>query len=154
MWSVDNPGKAEIDPATGKLVPLSNGTVTIRATSAYNPLVYDEFEVDISNQGEIVRIKYMPGTQDVVDNMPGDSIGTGTVVLSTQVPVREGYQFVGWATDDESSPLGERYIFFNNGYCYEYSHSWMRGESIDELYVYDPNEMIIYYGEFTPVRHP
>ena len=45
-------------------------------------------------------------------------------------------------------------FFFNNGYRYEYSHGWMRGESIDELYVYDPNEMIIYYGEFTPILHP
>ena len=59
-----------------------------------------------------------------------------------------------WATDDESSPLGEKYIFFNNDYRYEYSHGWMRGESLDKLYIYDPNEMIIYCGEFTPVLHP
>ncbi len=102
LWSVSDPSKAEIDPTTGKLVPLSDGTVTVRATSAHNPTVYGEFDVAISNQGNVVKITYNPGTEDLVTNMPGDSIGTGTVVLSTQVPKRTGYQFLGWATDDES----------------------------------------------------
>lgn len=59
-----------------------------------------------------------------------------------------------WATDDESTPLGEIYTFFNNGYRYEYWHGWYRGMPYDHLYVYDPNEKLIYFREFSPVLHP
>lgn len=102
IWSVNDTSKAEIDRATGKLVPLSDGTVTIKATSTYNPRNYAEFDVTISNQGNMVTITYMPGTSDTVTNMPSSDTGIGTIVLSTQVPQREGHQFLGWATDDET----------------------------------------------------
>lgn len=58
-----------------------------------------------------------------------------------------------WVTDDSSTPLGEKYTFFNNGYRYEYFDGWSRGERVELLYVYDPNENIVYYGDFTPVLH-
>ena len=56
-----------------------------------------------------------------------------------------------WVTDDESSPLGEKYTFLNNGYRYEFYHGWKHGEQLELLYVYDPNEEMIYCGDFTPV---
>ena len=57
-----------------------------------------------------------------------------------------------WWTDDESSPLGEKYTFFNNGYRYEYYHGWSRGEQLEELFVYDPDETLVYSGDFEPVH--
>lgn len=57
-----------------------------------------------------------------------------------------------WGTDDESSPLGEKYTFFNNGYRYEYYHGWSKGRMFEDLYVYDSNETMIYSGYFIPVE--
>ena len=56
-----------------------------------------------------------------------------------------------WVTDDESTPLGEKYTFFNNGYQYEFYHGWSRGGQLENLYVSDPNENEIYSGCFSPV---
>jgi hypothetical protein len=57
-----------------------------------------------------------------------------------------------WWTDDESSPLGEKYTFFNKGYRYEYYHGWSRGGQLEMLYVYDSGENLLYYGNFEPVQ--
>lgn len=59
-----------------------------------------------------------------------------------------------WVTDDESSPSGVKYTFSNNGYRYEYNHGWNNERQLEELYIFDPDEKIIYYGEFTPILHP
>lgn len=59
-----------------------------------------------------------------------------------------------WRTDDESSPLGEKYIFFNNGYRYECYHGWRNGMQHEELFVYDPEENLIYSGDFRWVSQP
>ncbi len=64
------------------------------------------------------------------------------------------FPFDEWAVDDDSSPMGVKYTFYNNGYCYVYCHGWKHGCHIDELYVYDPNEMIIYRGDFESVSQP
>ena len=58
-----------------------------------------------------------------------------------------------WVTDDESSPLGEKYTFLNNGYRYEFSYGWSHGEQLELLYVYDPEEEMIYSGDFTPIMY-
>lgn len=59
-----------------------------------------------------------------------------------------------WWTDDECSPLGEKYTFFNNGYRYEYYHGWSRGMQLEELFVYDPDETLVFSGDFEPVFQP
>lgn len=66
----------------------------------------------------------------------------------------ELFPFDEWASGDESSPLGEKYTFMNNGYRYELRHGWAHGDQVDELYVFDPDEMVIYHGELMPVMHP
>lgn len=58
-----------------------------------------------------------------------------------------------WVTDDASSPLGEKYTFFNNGYRYEYYDGWSNGEQLESLDVYDSRENIVYSGDFTSVLH-
>lgn len=40
-----------------------------------------------------------------------------------------------WWTDDESTPLGDKYTFVNKGYRYEFYHGWSRGEQLELLYV-------------------
>lgn len=59
--------------------------------------------------------------------------------------------FDEWFTYDESSPLGEKYIFCNNGFRYEYYDGWKRGRQLEELNVYNPKENLIYSGDLTPV---
>ena len=100
IWSVSDTSVAEIDEG-GKLIPLSDGTVTVKVVSKYNPLKFAELEVTILNQGEEITITYDDGTNVEDIEMPAPETGNGTFILSTQVPVREGYQFLGWSTDDE-----------------------------------------------------
>ena len=57
-----------------------------------------------------------------------------------------------WFTDDESSPLGEKYIFCNNGFRYEYYDGWRNGMQREELFVYNEKNEIIYNGSLTPVN--
>ena len=56
-----------------------------------------------------------------------------------------------WWTDDASSPNGEKYTFFNNGYRYEYYDGWSNGMQHEELFLYNPKKDLIYSGTFTPV---
>ncbi len=56
-----------------------------------------------------------------------------------------------WWTDDASSPNGEKYTFFNNGYRYEYYDGWSNGMQHEELFLYNPQDNLIYSGTFTPV---
>ena len=53
-WSVVNgTGQATISEA-GLLTAVANGTVTVKATSDQNPLIFDELVITISNQPEVV----------------------------------------------------------------------------------------------------
>lgn len=56
-----------------------------------------------------------------------------------------------WWTDDASTPNGEKYTFYNNGYRYEYCDGWCRGGQMELLYVYNPKGEIIYSKKFNPV---
>ncbi len=100
-WSVDDTSKATIS-AAGKLVPISDGQIVITATSNYNPSVFATKTVVISEQSLPGTITYNPGTTETVTNLPAVQTGSGYVTLSDQVPVREGYSFVGWALSDET----------------------------------------------------
>ena len=100
-WSVDDTSKATIS-AAGKLVPVSDGQIVITATSNYNPSVFATKTVIISEQSLPGTITYNPGTTETVTNLPAVQSGSGYVTLSDQVPVREGYSFVGWALSDET----------------------------------------------------
>lgn len=100
-WSVDDTSKATIS-AAGKLVPISDGQIVITATSNYNPSVFATKTVIISEQSLPGTITYNPGTTETVTNLPAVQTGSGYVTLSDQVPVREGYSFVGWALSDET----------------------------------------------------
>ena len=58
-----------------------------------------------------------------------------------------------WVTDDESTPLGDKYTFSNKGYRYEFYHGWSKGAQLETLYVYDSKERLVYSGDFEPLYH-
>ncbi|MBW4258519.1 DUF3494 domain-containing protein [Methanobacterium sp. YSL] len=50
IWTVENNTGAAIISETGLLEARDNGLVTVKATSAVNPLIFDTYEVTLSNQ--------------------------------------------------------------------------------------------------------
>ena len=88
---------------TGKVIPNSNGVIRVSATSNCNPAVSASMLVTISNQATKGKIVYHPGTTDKVMDMPEEQEAYGTTALSTEMPSRDGYVFLGWATSDESA---------------------------------------------------
>lgn len=102
VWSVSDPDIAEIDPETGRLLPIRNGTVIVTAVSNYNPTVSASLAVEITNQEPLKIVHYDSNTDDDVFGMPDDEEAVGYHELSKQIPVREGYFFLGWAENAES----------------------------------------------------
>lgn len=129
IWSVDNETLAEITP-TGRLVPKADGTVTVRATSAYDPSVYAEKTVTLTGQSGLYTVTYRAGTSDTVTGLPEPARGRHTFRLSDAVPEREGYIFLGWASDAGSiTPVtsiqvekdAEVYAIWGRGVTYEFN---------------------------------
>lgn len=56
-----------------------------------------------------------------------------------------------WISLDEYLPLGERYIFRNNEYVYQYMTGWYKGHMYEDLYVYNPQGHLIYSMDFEKV---
>lgn len=101
-WSTDDPTIAVIDEDSGRLTPLGNGTVTVRAVSCYNSAVYAEKTVTISGQSASFTVFYDSAARDRVTGLPEPTVGKGTVFLSSAVPEREGYFFLGWSKSPDS----------------------------------------------------
>ncbi len=99
-WSVDNSNIALISK-NGLLSPLSNGTVVVTAKSAYNDKIFDTHTVVITNQLDNFTLTYAPGTTDEVTGLPeADEYAAGKYVLSTAIPLRDAYTFVGWGLEE------------------------------------------------------
>ncbi len=101
-WYVDDESVAVIDEHTGKLIPYKNGTVTVIASSNYNPTVMASKKVTITDQDELATITYHPGTTDTVMSLPDPQKARGMTKLCEEPPVRDGYLFIGWATSEET----------------------------------------------------
>lgn len=61
------------------------------------------------------------------------------------------YDYNKWVSFDAYQPLVEVYTFMNNGYTYKYLTGWKRGQSYENLEIYDPKERLIYSGRFEKV---
>ncbi|MBR2326240.1 MAG: hypothetical protein IKA49_02635 [Alistipes sp.] len=145
-----------------KGAPLMNKALKYRQYHwngrCFEPVKYDE-PAEYYNDRFFIRIEqnsenswtYKCWNGGVKSGKPSLVITSGTKQYWTYS--NDYISYDEWVTDDESSPSGEKYIFSNNGYRYEYRHGWLQDEPIDELYVFDPDENIIYYGRFTPVQH-
>ena len=95
-WSISNERIATVSQS-GLVSALSNGTVKVTATSLYDETVSDEIEITITNQIEKYTVSYKAGTTDTVTNLPADDeYAYSTHTLSSVIPVREKYNFIGW----------------------------------------------------------
>lgn len=86
-WSVDNAAVAVIN-ASGVLIPVGNGTVVVKATSAQNPEIFGTKTVNISNQNTAL---YFSGT--ATEN--GDALATAIpmhMVTGTQGAVSNVFE--------------------------------------------------------------
>ena len=102
IWSIDNSNIALISK-NGLLTPLSNGTVTVTATSAFDDSVYDTHTVVITNQLDNFTLTYAAGTTDTVTGLPtADEYAAGNYTLSSVIPLRDAYTFIGWGLTENA----------------------------------------------------
>ena len=73
-----------------------DGTITIKATSVYDPSKTATATIEISNQVENYTIKYVTVDEGNVSNMPSDDVGKLDYKLSNKIPTRAGFKFAGW----------------------------------------------------------
>ncbi len=107
IWSTDSDLYATID-ADGVLTAKNNGTVVVTAKSAYNNEITATKTITISGQPDVFTVTYHAGTDDEVENLPAaDEYAKGEYTVSTVVPSRNGYKFVGWATEEGGSDVGD-----------------------------------------------
>ena len=105
IWSVSNEKFATIDE-NGTLTAKLNGKVTVKATSAYDSSVYTEIEVTITGQADVYTLTYAAGTDDEVKGLPAkDEFATGDYTLSSIIPERNGYKFLGWSVDEDGETV-------------------------------------------------
>lgn len=102
IWSVDNSNIAIISK-DGVLSPLNNGTVVVTAKSAYNDKIFDTHTVVIKNQVDNFTLTYAAGTTDTVTGLPeADEYASGNYTLSTAIPLRDAYTFIGWGLTENA----------------------------------------------------
>ena len=102
IWSIDNSNIAVISKE-GVLSPLNNGTVVVTAKSAYNDKIYDTHTVVITNQLDNFILTYAAGTTDTVTGLPAaDEYAAGNYTLSTSIPLRDAYTFIGWGLTENA----------------------------------------------------
>ena len=103
-WSVDDTSLATVNEK-GRLIPKNNGVVTLKAVSAYNKAVYDTKEIILNGQTGLFTVTYHAGTGGTVTGLPEPEAARGAFALSGQIPKRDGYIFLGWTADDQSSEV-------------------------------------------------
>ena len=102
-WSVDNPDLAVISK-NGLLSALNNGTVTVTATSNFDSTVKDTHTVKITGQSDTYTLTYAAGTTDTVTGLPeADEYAGSNYTLSSTIPLRDKYTFVGWGLTENAS---------------------------------------------------
>ncbi len=130
-WSVSDSAVANITDE-GQLIPKSDGEVTVRATSDYNPDVFAEKTVTVSGQTGLHLITYHSGTQDTVTGLPEAEYGRYIHKLSDIIPKRDGYLFLGWTESEDSITVVDEikvtkdtdvYALWGKGIFYEFNGS-------------------------------
>jgi len=97
IWSVNDEKLATISE-DGVVTAKVNGEVVVTAKSAYDETVYGTKTIQISGQHDVYSVVYKAGTTDEVTDLPAaDDYATGDYTLSTLVPSRNGYKFLGWS---------------------------------------------------------
>lgn len=111
IWSIESIDGENVAVITqdGKLKAKKNGKVKITAVSNYNSAVVRELEVVVEDLvEEYVTISFDKATEAEVSGMPEGEITIlkGEIVpLPAEIPVREGYVFLGWTDSVDSVEL-------------------------------------------------
>lgn len=87
---------------SGRLYPTLNGNVIVTATSIYDPSAKAEIQVAISGQTDKNTVTFDKNTTQEVTNIPEPVYVKGVYIPETQVPVREGFAFLGWSDDPDA----------------------------------------------------
>ena len=97
IWCVQNGTGSATISETGMLTAVSNGTVTVRATSVSNPTIYGTKVITLSQQ-EIV-VEYL--TISSADNQETIETFAGTLQMSAHIyPANAAYQSVVWTVEN------------------------------------------------------
>ncbi len=107
-WSVDDDTVASISE-NGRVYPLANGTVTVTATSVYDPSVSADFVIEITNQSDLFTVTFDKNTTDNVVGLPDEVKTRGTFIPEEYALEREGYFFMGWSTDEDALDPSESF---------------------------------------------
>ena len=104
-WSVKSKGtttELATISNTGRIYPISNGTVIVTATSVYDPTVTATHEVEISNQADLVKVTFDKNTQAEVTGMPEAVYVYGKFEPENYTIERDGFFFAGWSVDEDA----------------------------------------------------
>jgi len=103
IFTSSNENIAIVDNS-GVVTALNNGTVTVKAMSAYDSNVYVELDITVSGQSPAYSVTYDKNTDDNVSGMPENfDYAKGVYTFSDALPERDKYVFNGWSL----SPDGE-----------------------------------------------
>lgn len=140
FWWTDNEHIATVS-RSGLLSPINNGVVRVYAQSRVRPELVAQKEVRICGQGDWYTLRFLPGTDDLVSRMPETrAYLKGKYVLTPSgpgyLPVRKGYQFIGWSdiTEGENCQITEQLLMDRDRTV---RANWRLAESWDFDTVYD-----------------
>ena len=100
-WWTDNEHIATVS-RTGLLTPVNNGVVQVYVQSRVRPELIACASVEVCGQGNWYTLRFLPGTDEQVLRLPEDiAYLKGVHTLKPKgpgyLPVRRGYQFIGWS---------------------------------------------------------
>lgn len=141
IWSVDNTDIASIGDS-GLLTAINNGIVTVTATSSYNSSVKDTLTVNITGQSETYTLTYSAGTEDIVTGLPAsDDYAGKNYTLSSAIPLRDTYTFVGWGLTADATETVTTIDVIENTTVYAI---WKKTDGFEFEGTYDENAGFIY----------
>ena len=97
VWNSSDPSVAEIDE-NGVVTAKCDGQSVITATSKYDATLSDTITITVSNQSPLYTVTYDANTTDEVRELPTeDKIKAGKLSIEGKYPLRDEYNFAGWA---------------------------------------------------------
>ena len=115
-WWTDNEHIATVS-RTGLLTPVNNGVVQVYVQSRVRPELIACASVEVCGQGNWYTIRFLPGTDEQVLRLPEDiAYLKGVYTLKPKgpgyLPVRRGYQFIGWSdiTEGENDAVAQQLL--------------------------------------------
>ena len=117
-------GKSATIDENGVVKAYFDGTVKVKATSTYNPLVSAEATVTITNQVANYEVTFNANTNSEVTNMPATAYVKLDYTLPKEAPVRPGFSFAGWVkSPTDTVSVASDYITQDTTYY----ALWIRG---------------------------